>query len=140
MKILKPKPVSKPAQEGEIMNQSEFVRELASERLGSVEILKRETSGGNEIVIADSWSENNPSERVVWICFEHSYNFENHPYEQKDGVCTSPLSGNETYGYQFVAQREASVSKIRRRLEDHLRKNDAVAIKMAIALEIDIYK
>ena len=95
---------------------------LAKERLGNL----REV-GSDRIVVADSWNEPDRFEGhdSFWECFVHSWDFRSSAYDDQDGLCTLPLPGNPRDGYQFVALRGATVDKVRRRIEDRLRKGTA---------------
>lgn len=95
---------------------------MAVARLGNC-VPVGESRFGKLLVIADTWGKDKSLPlRSIWECRVHSWDFRGGKIEEADGVCCSPLPGNSRDGYQFVAVRKADMGKVRRRVEDALRK------------------
>ena len=102
----------------------ENLKKMAVARLGNC-VPVGESRFGDLIVIADTWgADKSLPLRSVWECRVHSWDFSGEKFSEGDGVCTQPLPGNPRIAYQFVAVRKADMGKIRRRIEDTLRKAD----------------
>ena len=117
--------------------------QMARIRLGNVREIPGQIGTGNGPfdgirVIADAWDGSGQS--AVWDCFVDSFDFRSGSWAEKDGICTLPLKGDARNGRQFVCRRLASVSKLRRRVEDRLRKGtdlEVFTVSQSLGIRID---
>ena len=117
--------------------------QLAKQRLGNVreipgQVLPKSPHEGPFHalqVIADAW-DGVGGDAAVWECFVDSWDFQGSPWKEKDGICILPLKGDARNGRQFVCRRLETITKIRRRIEDRLRKDEMAVMIAARILNI----